>query len=85
MSSCSSSSTVAAANDKRSYRWITGSAEDAGHEPLKSVTELPRARVGYTTVDLGAEIMREMEEIERIASISRILKGTCVRRLKLAS
>jgi hypothetical protein len=32
------------------------------------VVELLRVRVGYTTADLEAEIMREMEEVERIAS-----------------
>jgi hypothetical protein len=150
MSSCSSSSAVASALGKRSYRWITGSAEGAtsatggrgggagrraqwedatagdsdsallpdpnkrkksdvgrgvdtdtrtgteavavaasvsttGHEPLESVAELSRVRVGYTTADLGAEIMREMEEIERIASTAKNLKETSVRQLKLSS
>jgi hypothetical protein len=91
MLSSSSSSAVARALGKRSHRWITGSVEGAAsvstvdYEPLESVAELLRARVGYTTADLVAEIMREMDEIEGIASISRNLKGTCVRRLKLAS
>jgi hypothetical protein len=47
--------------------------------------ELSLVRVGYTTVDLGAEIMREMDEVERIASVSKNLKRTCVGRLRLAS
>jgi hypothetical protein len=54
-------------------------------QPLETVAELSRARVGFTTADFGAKIMREMEEIERIAAISRTLKGTLVRRLRLAS
>lgn len=49
------------------------------------VAELSRAWVGYTTADLGADIMRKMEEVERIAPISRNLKGAFVRRLRLAS
>jgi hypothetical protein len=56
-----------------------------GHETLESVAELSRVRVGYSTADLGSEIMREMEEIERIASTAKNLKETSVRRLKLAS
>jgi hypothetical protein len=43
------------------------------------------SRVGFTTVDLGAEIMREMEEVERVASVSSNMKGALVRRLRLAS
>jgi hypothetical protein len=64
---------------------VAASASTTGHMPLESVAELSRVRVGYTTADLGAEIMREMEDIERIASTAKNLKGTSVRRLKLPS
>jgi hypothetical protein len=50
--------------------------------PLESVAEPSRVRLGYTTAYLGAEMMREMEEIEGIASTAKNLKGTSVRRLK---
>jgi hypothetical protein len=56
-----------------------------GLEPLETVAELLRAKVGYMTADLGAEIMREIKEIERIASVSRHLNDTCLRRLRLSS
>lgn len=39
----------------------------------------------FTTADLRAEIMREMEEVERIASVSSNRKGALVRRLRSAS
>jgi hypothetical protein len=54
-------------------------------QPLETVAELSRARVDFTIADLGAEIMREMEKVERIAVVSRNLKGTVLRRLRLAS
>ena len=38
--------------------------------------------VGRITADLGAELIREVEEVDRIASTSRNLKGTYVRRLR---
>jgi hypothetical protein len=38
-----------------------------------------------TIADLGDAIVREMEEVERIASTTRNLKGTFVRRLRQAS
>jgi hypothetical protein len=41
--------------------------------------------VGFTSVDLGAEIISYIEEFERIASDSSNLKGAFMRRLKLAS
>jgi hypothetical protein len=41
--------------------------------------------IGQTTADLGAKIAREMKEVERVASTSRNLKGTFVRRLRQAS
>jgi hypothetical protein len=125
MSSCSSSSAVASALGKRTYRKIAGhtdhTASAAGRRrPLGSCcplpvrrsagcgadtdittgtgtatasatdlqpleTELSRTRVGFTTADLWAEIMREMEEIERIAFVSRNLEGALVKRLRLAS
>jgi hypothetical protein len=64
---------------------VAASFSTAGHEPLESMAEVSSTMVGYTTADLGAEIMRELEEVERIASISRNLNGTCVRQLRLAS
>lgn len=64
---------------------MAAAASTTGFETLELVAELSRARVGYTTADLGADIMRKMEEVERIASISRNLKGAFVRRLRLAS
>jgi hypothetical protein len=64
---------------------MAASVSTTGHKTLESVAELSRGRVGYTTADLGAKIMREMEEIEKIASIAKNLNGTSVRRLKLAS
>jgi hypothetical protein len=127
MSSCSSSSAVASALGKRTYRKIAGHTDHAASaaglrrplgsccplpvrrsagcgadtdintgtgtatasatdlQPLETVAELSRTRVGFTTADLWAEIMREMEEIERIASVSRNLEGVLVKRLRLAS
>jgi hypothetical protein len=38
--------------------------------------------IGQTIADLGDAIVREMEEVERIASTSRNLKGIFVRRLR---
>jgi hypothetical protein len=40
-----------------------------------------RTRMGFTTADLGAEIMREMEEVARIASVCSNMKGALERRL----
>jgi hypothetical protein len=37
--------------------------------------------MGFTTADLGAEIMREMEEVARIASVCSNMKGALERRL----
>lgn len=64
---------------------MAAAASTTGLEPLESVAELSQARVCYTTVDIGADIMRKMEEVERIASFSRNLKGAFVMRLRLAS
>jgi hypothetical protein len=41
--------------------------------------------MGFTIADLGAEIMREMEEVARIASVCSNMKGALERRLRLAS
>jgi hypothetical protein len=54
-------------------------------EPVVSMAEYRKETIGQTTADLGAEIMREMEEVERIATSSSNLKGTYVRRLRQAS
>jgi hypothetical protein len=54
-------------------------------EPVASMAEYRKETIGQTTADLGAEIMREMEEMERIATSSSNLKGTYVRRLRQAS
>jgi hypothetical protein len=54
-------------------------------EPVGSMAEYRKETIGQTTADLGAEIMREMEEVERIATSSNNLKGTYVRRLRQAS
>jgi hypothetical protein len=40
--------------------------------------------IGQTIADLRDAIAREMEKVERIASTSRNLKGTFVRRLRQA-
>jgi RNase H-fold protein (predicted Holliday junction resolvase) len=49
------------------------------------MVEYRKETVGQTTADLAAEVMREMEEVERIATSSNNLKGTYVRRLRQAS
>jgi hypothetical protein len=54
-------------------------------KPVTSVAEYRKKTIGQTTADLGAEVMREMEEVERIATSSNNLKGTYVRRLRQAS
>jgi hypothetical protein len=63
----------------------TGAASAIDPRPLETVADLSRTKVGFTTVDFGAEIMREMDEVERIASVSSNVKGALVRRLRLAS
>lgn len=50
-------------------------------EPVSSLAEYRERMVGRIT-DLDAKLMREMEEVERITSTSRNLKGTYVRRLQ---
>jgi hypothetical protein len=49
------------------------------------MAEYRKETIGQTTANLGAEIMREMEEVERIATSYNNLKGTYVRRLRQAS
>jgi hypothetical protein len=51
-------------------------------EPVASMAEYRKETIGQTTADLGAEVMREMEEVERIATSSNNLKGIYVRRLR---
>jgi hypothetical protein len=65
----------------------TGAATTAAADlrPLETVAELSRTLVGFTTADLVAEILKEMEEVERIASVSSNMKVRLVRRLRLAS
>jgi RNase H-fold protein (predicted Holliday junction resolvase) len=54
-------------------------------EPVASMAEDRKETIGQTTDDLGAEIMSEMEEVERIATSSNNLKVTYVRRLRQES
>jgi hypothetical protein len=63
----------------------TGAAFATDPQPLETVAELSRTRVGFTTADLGADIMRKIEEVEKIASVSSNMKEALVRRLRLAS
>jgi hypothetical protein len=49
------------------------------------MAEYRKETFGQTTANLGAEVMREIEEVERIATSSNNLKGTYVRRLRQAS
>lgn len=70
---------------KRKREGTGTSTTASGSEPLAPLSYFSTLTIGQTTADLGAEIMREMEEVERIASTSKNLKGTFVRRLRLAS
>lgn len=70
---------------KRKRKTTGTSTTASGSEPLASLSYFSTLMMQQTTADLGAEIMREMEEVERIASTSKNLKGTFVRRLRLAS
>ena len=45
-------------------------------EPVSLVAVYRERIVDWKTVDLGTELMHEMEEVKRIASTSRNLKGT---------
>jgi hypothetical protein len=59
-------------------------SSSATAESVASMAEYRKETIGQTTADLGAEIMREMEEVERIATSSSNLKGT-LRRLQQTS
>jgi hypothetical protein len=48
---------------------------------VTSMAEYRKETIVQTTADLGVEVMREMEEVERIATSSKNLKGTYVMRL----
>jgi hypothetical protein len=88
-------STAPSRKKRRKARWgadsdtdtdtDTGAAPAIDPRPLETVAELSRTRMGFTTADLGTEIMREMEEVKKIASVFSNTKGALVRRLRLAS
>jgi RNase H-fold protein (predicted Holliday junction resolvase) len=49
------------------------------------MAEYRKETIGQTTANLGAKVMREMEEVERIATSSNNLKNSYVGRLRQAS
>jgi hypothetical protein len=69
------------------YRGRHAAAADSAADlrPLETVAEPSRTTAVFTTADLGAEVMRKMEEIERIASVSSNMKGALLKQLRLAS
>jgi hypothetical protein len=59
---------------------VAAAASAADLQPLETVAKLSRTKLGFTTADLGAEIMREMEEIERKAVEVGLTEGESIKR-----